>query len=66
MKCDSYSSFAFSRRSMTYHITSSYLPREVIKVLLIIYQECLQGWLDDVGGGDVGVILRTDHLEADF
>jgi hypothetical protein len=51
---------------MTYHITSSYLPREVIKVLLIIYQECLQGWLDDVGGGDVGVILRTDHLEADF
>jgi hypothetical protein len=32
--------------------------------MLVISRECLHGWLDDVGGGDVIVILRTGHLGA--
>jgi hypothetical protein len=39
---------------------------EVLKGSLAISRECLHGRLDDVGGGDLGVILRTDHLWADF
>jgi hypothetical protein len=33
---------------------------------LVISREHLHGRLDDVGGGDLGVILRTGHLWADF
>ena len=39
---------------------------KVFKGSLVISRECLHGWLDEVGGGDLGVILRTDHLWADF
>jgi hypothetical protein len=39
---------------------------EVRKGLLVIIRECLHGRLDDVGGGDLGVILGTGHLWADF
>jgi hypothetical protein len=39
---------------------------EVFKGSLVISRERLHGWLDDVGGGDLGVILRTGHLWADF
>jgi hypothetical protein len=35
---------------------------EVFKGSLVISRERLHGWLDDVGGGDLGVILRTGHL----
>jgi hypothetical protein len=34
--------------------------------LLVINWECLHGWLDDVGGGDLGVILGTGHMWANF
>ena len=34
--------------------------------MLIISQECHHGRLDDVGGGDVGVILRIDRLGVDL
>jgi hypothetical protein len=33
---------------------------------LVISRERFHGRLDDVGGGDLGVILRTGHLWADF
>jgi hypothetical protein len=33
---------------------------------MVISRECLHGWLDDVGGGNVAVILRYDHLWVDF
>jgi hypothetical protein len=39
---------------------------EVLKGLLVISRECLHGRFDDVGGGDLGVILGTNHLWADF
>jgi hypothetical protein len=39
---------------------------EVFKGSLVICRERLHGWLDDVGGGDFGVILRTGHLWANF
>ena len=39
---------------------------EVFEGSLVISRERLHGRLDDVGGGDLGVILRTGHLWADF
>jgi hypothetical protein len=42
------------------------LTLEILKGLLVISRECLHGRLDDVGGGDIGVILRTSHLWVDF
>jgi hypothetical protein len=39
---------------------------EVLKGSLVISRERLHGRLDDVGGGDLGVILRTSHLWVDF
>jgi hypothetical protein len=39
---------------------------KVLKGLPVISRECLHGWVDDVGGGDLGVILGTGHLWADF
>jgi hypothetical protein len=39
---------------------------EVLKELLVIRPKCLHGRLDDVGGGDLGVILGTGHLWANF
>jgi hypothetical protein len=39
---------------------------EVFKGSLVISRERLHGRLDDVGGGDLGVILRTGYLWADF
>jgi hypothetical protein len=39
---------------------------EVLKGSLVMSRERLHGRLDDVGGGDLSVILRTDHLWADF
>jgi hypothetical protein len=39
---------------------------EVLKGLLATSRECLHGRLDDVGGGDLGVILGNSHLWADF
>jgi hypothetical protein len=39
---------------------------EVLKRSLVISRECLHGRLDDVGGGDLGVILGTGHLWAEF
>jgi hypothetical protein len=39
---------------------------EVLKGLLVISRECSHCRLDDVGGGDLGGILRTGHLWADF
>jgi hypothetical protein len=42
------------------------VPYEVIKGLPVISQECLHGRLDDVSGGDIGVIFRTDHLRGRF
>jgi hypothetical protein len=35
---------------------------EVLKGSLVISRECLHGWHDDVGGGDLSVILRISHL----
>jgi hypothetical protein len=40
--------------------------RGVTKALLIIFPECLQGLLDDVSGGDIGVILGIAHSGAQF
>ena len=39
---------------------------EVFKGSLVISRERLHSRLDAVDGGDLGVILRTDHLWADF
>jgi hypothetical protein len=39
---------------------------EVFKWPLVISRERLHGRLDDVGSGDLGGILRTGHLWADF
>jgi hypothetical protein len=41
-------------------------PYKVLKGILVISREYLQGRLDDVGGGEIGVILGTGHLWADF
>jgi hypothetical protein len=42
------------------------MPHAVVKAMPIISRECLQCWLDDVGGGDVDVILGTGHLGANL
>jgi hypothetical protein len=39
---------------------------EVLKGFLVISRECLHGRLDDIGGGDLGVILATDHMWVDL
>jgi hypothetical protein len=39
---------------------------EVLKGLLVISRECLRCRLEDVGGGDLGVILGTKNLWANF
>jgi hypothetical protein len=38
------------------------VPYKVIEGLLVISWECLHGWLDDVGDGDICVIFGTGHL----
>jgi hypothetical protein len=41
-------------------------PPKVIKVVMIIGQEYLHGWLNDVGGRDIGLIFRICHLKVDL
>jgi hypothetical protein len=74
VKCDKYFSAASLRHSKSLCSNSAsslscillIAHYEVLKGSLVISRERLHGRLHDVGGGDLGVILRTDHLWADF
>jgi hypothetical protein len=66
VKCDKFRLFLVALFVPLRHHLLLIVHYEVFKGSLVISRERLHGRLDDVGGGDLGVILRTGYLWADF